>query len=101
MKQIRRRTAILAAAALCWAIMFPEYVFTSDSYTAFVYEAQDPLYSEVADESAGVSAPDGAQAMESVQRAGEIQELYEAVREGRVRYRIGFIEYLRNYLFGT
>ena len=97
MKQIRRRTAILAAAALCWAIMFPE----SDSYTAFVYEAQDPLYSEEADESAGVSAPDGAQAMESVQRAGEIQELYEAVREGRVRYRIGFIEYLRNYLFGT
>ncbi len=83
MKQIRRRTAILAAAALCWAIMFPEYVFTSDSYTAFVYEAQDPLYSEVADESAGVSAPDGAQLWKAFSARGRYRScMRQSGKEG-------------------
>lgn len=101
MRQIRRRTALLAAAALCWGIMFPEYVFTSDSYMAFVYEASDSPLIDGADEYAGGLAPGGAQIGEGVQSAEDAQNLYEAVKEGKVRYRIGLIEYLKNYLFGT
>ncbi len=101
MRQIRRRTALLAAAALCWGIMFPEYVFTPDSYTAFWYEESDSLIAGVTDEMAEGLVQNGAQVTENLQSAEDIQDLYAAVKEGKVRYRIGFIEYLKNYLFGT
>ena len=84
MKQIGKRTILLGAAALCWGIMFPEYTFTTDSYTMFMQEAE---YVEDANEAEGIEG------------AESVEELLRAVREGKVRYRFRFYEYLKNYLF--
>lgn len=94
MNQIRKRTALLAAAALCWGIMFPEYTFTTDSYTAFVQEAPG-----VPGE--GISAAPGPGTLDDAQTQEKIEELFEAVRAGKVRYRFRIYEYLKDHLFGA
>lgn len=77
MKQIGKRTMLLGAAALCWGIMFPEYTFTEDSYTAFVQEIEE------------------AEEAEGLEGTESTQELYQAVRDGKVRYRFRLVEYLK------
>ena len=85
MKQIGKRTILLGAAALCWGIMFPEYTFTADSYTAFVQEIEEENEIE---------------GMEQIEEAESVEELYRAIRDGKVRYRFRLYEYLKNHLFG-
>lgn len=86
MKQIGKRIILLGAAALCWGIMFPEYTFTADSYTAFVQEAEDTGEAEEA---------------EGTEEADRTEELFHAVREGNVRYRFRLYEYLKNLFFSS
>ena len=36
---------------------------------------------------------------EATEEAGSAQELYQAIQNGKVRYRFRFYEYLKNHLF--
>lgn len=89
MKQIEKRTLLLGAAAICWGILFPEYLFTTDSYTAFVQETED----------AGASGAGQADGIEHEEASADAEDLYEAVRSGRVRYRFRIYEYLKHHFF--
>ncbi|MCM1102938.1 MAG: hypothetical protein NC409_02430 [Clostridium sp.] len=129
MKQIKKRTLLLGAAAICWGILFPEYLFTTDSYTAFVQETGDACGAAGADGTwyacgtsdtdgagqngamtgaggtgdacgaAGASGAGQADGIEHEEASADADDLYEAVRSGRVRYRFRIYEYLKNHFF--
>ncbi|MCM1537083.1 MAG: hypothetical protein NC254_01650 [bacterium] len=153
MKQIEKRTLLLGAAAICWGILFPEYLFTTDSYTAFVQETGDAGVTPDTDGTryaggvsdadgtwyaGGVSDADGtwyeggtsdtdgadqngamtgtggtgdaggaagasgagqADGVEHEEASADAEDLYEAVRSGRVRYRFRIYEYLKHHFF--
>ena len=93
MKEIGKRTIFLGAAALCWGIMFPEYTFTTDSYTVFMEDAGEFCTEQ---EAGGMNQ--GADEEKEV-FPESADELYQAVRNGKVRYRFRLYEYLKNHLF--
>lgn len=107
MRQTKMRTAILGAAALCWGIMFPEYTFTADSYTAFVQEADDAgdtaaaEYAGSAADTEYTGSAGNAAAAEYAENAADAEDLRRAVRDGKVRYRFWIFEYLKRHLFGA
>lgn len=98
MKQIRKRVAILGLAAACWGIMFPEYVFTSDSY-AVVSEDEGAARDlwETGRDSWEAGRQTGARREEQISP----QEFREAAGQGRVRYRLKLYEYLKKYVLSS
>ena len=153
MKQIEKRTLLLGAAAICWGILFPEYLFTADSYTAFVQETGDACGTADTDGTwyaggapdtdgtwyagstadtdgtwyaggmsdadgagqtgamtgtggtgyacgaAGASGAGQAGGIEREEAPADADDLYGAVRSGRVRYRFRIYEYLKHHFF--
>lgn len=129
MKQIEKRTLLLGVAAICWGILFPEYLFTTDSYTAFVQETGDACGTADTDGTwyeggvpdtdgagqtgamtgtggtgyacgaAGASGAGQADGIEREEAPADTDDLYGAVRSGRVRYRFRIYEYLKHHLF--
>lgn len=99
MRQTKRMTAILGAAALCWGIMFPEYTFTADSYTAFVQEAEDAENAESTGNAAGIGNTAGTGNVTVTENAEDTEDLRQAIRDGKVRYRFWIYEYLKNHFF--
>lgn len=89
MKQIRKRVAILGLAAACWGIMFPEYVFTPDSYAVVCEDAGEGRDSW---EAGGQTGPREEEQISP-------REFRQAAGQGRVRYRLKLYEYLKKYIF--
>ncbi len=111
MKQIRMRIAVLGLAAVCWGIMFPEYTFTADSYAVVGEEIREAGPQGSCRGAEQACARDGyawagtAGAYEGGKDSGRMpcqsaepvsaQEVLEAAREGKVRYRSRLYEYIK------
>ncbi len=66
----RRKEYILifGITLMSWGIVFPQYTFTSDSYRLLYEEAMEP----------------------------DAEDIQSAVRDGKVRYKLKIIEYLKD-----
>lgn len=98
MKQIRKRVAILGLAAACWGIMFPEYVFTPDSYAVV---CEDAGASRDLWETGRDSWEAGGQTGPREEEQISPREFRQAAGQGRVRYRLKLYEYLKKYVLSS
>ena len=81
-KRNREYILILAVMFMSWGFFFPEYTFTADSYRLLMQE-----------ETTLTESYDGTDAVDAADR------VRTAVRDGRVRYRLRFAEYIKDLIF--
>ena len=91
MKRKREYILIIAITCMSWGLCFPEYTFTADSYRLITKQ-----------ETAIAKDTDGTKALYETEEPAETadsDEIRAAVRDGRVRYRLRFADYIKDLFF--
>ncbi len=92
MKRKREYILIFAITCLSWGLFFPEYTFTTDSYRIVWEDGSEIIEGDELSDAENVEDTGDSETV-------DLKDVQSAIRDGRVRYRSRFAEYIRSLFF--